>query len=116
MTPGRRPNGQKIMVILPPPPPNYSSYFRVNLLKEELFYDPAEEKWRVYIGPPNSQLFPYSRIARFKVPSAKVENLQNVTPLRMDQTLNAIKKRRLERFYKLSEKVQSDTKVRQTKV
>ena len=23
MTPGRRPNGQKIMVILPPPPPNY---------------------------------------------------------------------------------------------
>ena len=25
MTPGRRPNGQKIVVILPPPPPNYST-------------------------------------------------------------------------------------------
>ena len=25
MTPGHRPNGQKIMVILPPPPPKYSS-------------------------------------------------------------------------------------------
>ena len=91
----------------------HRSNFRLDLLKEELHFDPAEGRWYVHIGPPSGRVFPYSRIARFKIPSAKVENLHNLTPMRMDQTLNAIKKRRLERFYKLSEKVQnnSNTKV-----
>lgn len=77
------------------------------MLKEELHFDPGEGRWCAVIGPTPASLYPYTRIARFKLPSAKVENLQNITPMRMDQTLNAIKKRRLERFYQLSEKVQS---------
>ena len=83
--------------------------FRLELLKEELHFDPAEERWFVYgqVGQAPSGIFPYSRIARFKLPSAKLENLQNITPLRMDETLDELKKRRLERFYKLSEKVQN---------
>ncbi|XP_063679311.1 uncharacterized protein LOC134814904 [Bolinopsis microptera] len=81
----------------------------LELVKEELHFDPAEERWFIYgqVGQPPSGIFPYSRIARFKLPSAKFENLQNITPLRMDETLDELKKRRLERFYKLSEKVQN---------